>query len=748
MSQKTLETLWNSIRWLLILVALVPLLYVSGMYYPFVVPKVVYFRTLVEFSVALLVIYAIYRRNDINFKILKNKVTWLPAVFLGVSYVSSYFGVDFYHSFWSSFERMDGLFTLTHMVAYFYLLLFVFREKDWKLFFTANAIIGFLVALYAVGQHFGFAWFLDKADPRVKGTIGNPAFLASYLAITAFFVFDFARKAKTTSVKYWWYFALFIHALAIIWSQTRGIFVAIFVATAGLLALFLVTAREKKLKTWAIGGIIAIIVSSALVYTYRQEVALANIPMLSRVASISTSDSTTQSRLFVWGKALNASLERPILGYGNENFGYVYNKFYDPQKIGEEWFDRSHNVYIDELIHGGVIGLGIYLAILAFMFYALWQYRTKDQEKALLFGTLLLVYTIQNFFVFDTINSSFLFWALFAFIIYLKISEEEGSGIKKEGSPREVLVITKVALAVFAGGLVISGYWTNVLPVRANIDLSEGYMYQIADIKRSATALNRGLSYGTFGDLGYGYQVYDMYKNKLEYGKISQKDLKESYDFSEKFLRSLIKKYPWDTRLYIYWGHVVEGRPKDTPYDEKKLVGMMEKAMELSPMRPQAYYILANVSLNKLAGSTPAEKEKLNAQALEILKRYADLVPHYAEAQFIVTGVAVKAGKKALAEEYFKRGDQSYTQDYGTAKRAVTYLILTNDYKRAEKYFKDISAMDPKNLDAMVDLAKIYYMNGKIDEAVDTLNKVNELDPHFLEKEPDLTNKILNSYQR
>ena len=747
MSPKNLAILWNTLRWVLVATALTPLIYVSGIYYPFIVPKVVYFRTLVEFSVAFLAVYAIYRIDGIDLSFFKNKITWLPALFLGMSYVSSVFGIDFYHSFWSTFERMDGLFTLTHVVAYCYLLLIVFREKDWKLFFTANAVIGSLVALYAVGQHFGIAWFLDKADPRVKGTIGNPAFLASYLAITAFFVFDLARKSRSVFVRYFWWFALFIHAFAIIWSQTRGIFVAIFAAAATLFAVWAVTTRERTKRMWAAGGILLIVVSGALFYAYRHEIASANIPMLSRVASISAVDPTTQSRLFVWGKSLEASAERPVIGYGFENFEYVYNKFYDPQKIGEEWFDRSHNVYIDELIHGGIVGLGVYLALLGFMFYALWQYRTRDQETALLLSALLLVYSIQNFFVFDTISSSFLFWALFAFIVFLSKGEEKVS-VRRNVTTQEIPLWGKVLSVVFASGVVISGYWANYLPIRANTALAEGYMYQIVDIPRSTAALNRGLSYGTFGDMGYGYQVYDMYKNKLEYGKISQKDLKESYEFSEAFLGRLIEKYPWNTRLYIYWGHVVEGRPEGTPYDKNKIIDLMEKAIELSPMRPQAYYILANVYLGELQGGTTAQKTEANAKALGVLKSYADLVPHYAEAQFIVANVAEKAGEKRLAAEYFKRGDAVYLPDPGVAKRAVTYLIRTNDYKHAERYFKDLSDSNPGNLDAMVDLAKIYYMNGKVDEAVEALNKVNNINPKFLDKEPDLTSKILNSYQR
>jgi hypothetical protein len=51
--------------------------------------------------------------------------------------------------------------------------------------------------------------------------------------------------------------------------------------------------------------------------------------------------------------ALKGIAERPVLGWGQENFNYVFNKYYNPQMFGqEEWFDRTHNVVLDWLIAG------------------------------------------------------------------------------------------------------------------------------------------------------------------------------------------------------------------------------------------------------------------------------------------------------------------------------------------------------------------------------------------------------------
>ena len=49
--------------------------------------------------------------------------------------------------------------------------------------------------------------------------------------------------------------------------------------------------------------------------------------------------------------------ERPILGWGQSNYNYVFNKYYRPELLeGEAWFDRVHNIVMDWLIAGGIIG--------------------------------------------------------------------------------------------------------------------------------------------------------------------------------------------------------------------------------------------------------------------------------------------------------------------------------------------------------------------------------------------------------
>ena len=89
--------------------------------------------------------------------------------------------------------------------------------------------------------------------------------------------------------------------------------------------------------------------------------------------------------------AIKGFQERPILGWGQENFNYVFNKNYDPGMWGQEqWFDRTHNVILDWLVAGGILGLLAYLSIFFSTLYYVWRGKTNSfsiTDKAIITGS-------------------------------------------------------------------------------------------------------------------------------------------------------------------------------------------------------------------------------------------------------------------------------------------------------------------------------------------------------------------------
>ncbi|PJA45968.1 hypothetical protein CO174_01220, partial [Candidatus Uhrbacteria bacterium CG_4_9_14_3_um_filter_50_9] len=77
---------------------------------------------------------------------------------------------------------------------------------------------------------------------------------------------------------------------------------------------------------------------------------------------------STGSRFVLWEMAWKGIQERPLLGWGLENFQYVSLEYFNPC-LGTEacgngmWIDRAHNKFLDLLIDSGLIGLFAFLAI-------------------------------------------------------------------------------------------------------------------------------------------------------------------------------------------------------------------------------------------------------------------------------------------------------------------------------------------------------------------------------------------------
>ena len=132
--------------------------------------------------------------------------------------------------------------------------------------------------------------------------------------------------------------------------------------------------------------------------------------VLSRFANISLSEGA--SRFMVWNMAWRGALERPILGWGQENFDVVFNKYYDPGMYSQEaWFDHTHNTVFDWLISGGILGLTAYLLIFFTALVMLWRDKRgvfSTVDKAILTG-FFAAYFFQNLFVFDNVLPLFHF---------------------------------------------------------------------------------------------------------------------------------------------------------------------------------------------------------------------------------------------------------------------------------------------------------------------------------------------------
>ena len=110
--------------------------------------------------------------------------------------------------------------------------------------------------------------------------------------------------------------------------------------------------------------------------------------------------------------------ERPIFGWGQENYSIVYGKYFEARvHTFDAWSDRVGNIIFDQLIAGGFMGLFAYLSVFATVLGILWQRNTFClSERALLSG-LFAAYLFQNLFFHDSTASYILFGTVLAYIV-------------------------------------------------------------------------------------------------------------------------------------------------------------------------------------------------------------------------------------------------------------------------------------------------------------------------------------------
>ena len=125
-----------------------------------------------------------------------------------------------------------------------------------------------------------------------------------------------------------------------------------------------------------------------------------------RIVSTTLEENSLATRLELIGIGIQGFLERPVLGWGQENFARVFDRFADASlyKYTRSSQDQTHNKVVEELTTKGVLGTLAYGALWATLVWAIVRRRRPPREEVLAYAILgaLAGYFVQNLFLFDT----------------------------------------------------------------------------------------------------------------------------------------------------------------------------------------------------------------------------------------------------------------------------------------------------------------------------------------------------------
>lgn len=699
-----------------------PLNFPDQFFFPFITFKAFYFRILVELAFSSWVILAFL---DAKYRPKFTPLTIFVTLFAVIALLADLLGVAPVRSLWSNFERMEGWLVVVHLWAFYMVAAHMFGageegKRMWHRWLNMSIAIASIVAIYGILQLAGVA--ATHQGSRVDASLGNSAYMAVYMLMhtgMAAYLFFVARAKQIANAGFlqWAYpFLAVIFSFLVVATATRGTTLGLIGGIMLACAIYAVFGKGQPSRLrWISGGVIGLIVLLGVLFWMNRDASfIQKNEVLSRMASISLSDTSNQARQFIWPMALKGSMERPILGWGQENFNYIFNKDYNPHMWKhEQWFDRAHNVYLDWLVASGIVGLLAYLSLYVFLLMAVWRSSITIGEKSVLTG-LIAGYAVHNIFVFDNLASYVSFFALLGFagslsspIVSKSASKQNQRMISrtfsKDAVEYVVMPVTIVALVTFL-------YFLGIRPIQANTRLIDALTACGRPGAADPALFSKALYVSPMADQEVREQIITCAGNVI-FGQYPGPTKQAFFELASKEIDSQIATAPKDARMYVLGGMFFNGINQVA-----QALPVLEKAHELTPGKQLVAIQLATAYVN--LGKTD--------EAVSLLKQAYESDPTYEEARFAYAIGLILVNKDAEAHKIFA----DYPSVFETERAARAYLSI-KQYDKAINIYKKLVAADKTNVNLQTQLAQAYYGAGMIALAVDTMRAIEKDHPEY-----------------
>ena len=592
----------------------------NSTFFPFIAPKNLVFRSLVE---ATFIAWVALAAIEIRWRPRASIILAAVVAFVAVVALADTLGVNPTKSIWSNFERMEGLVTLLHLLAYTVVAASMFSQKQVSLWFwRASLGVASIVSLHAIIQ------FITTGKQRLDATLGNPIYLAVFALFHIFIALILlARRNASTRERVLYSLVLPLLFWVLFMTATRGAILGVLggLLLAGIGIIF--TLRRNTKIQFVAGALVAfILIGMGSFFLARESAFVQENTVLKRFASISLTEGTVFARTIVWSMAWEGVKERPVLGWGQENFSIVFNKYYDPRMYAQEpWFDRTHNIIFDWLIAAGVLGLLAYISIFLALLWMI--YKTKNftvVQKWFLLG-LLAAYSFHNLTVFDQVTSYILFFSLVAWII-----------AATQDVPKKILWFSKKTLTARWWVLAVVVLVASILVVTLNQKVWQANTFLLGGLRDVSRARQAGES----GDTKTGNALATIGLEKIilsaqmhptatqeahellaqtarQYASapwVSDSLRQRWFDASVQGLEFEISRTNGEARFYVFLANLYSSF-NQLELEKKALL----QAQEISPNK-QA--ILIELAANALRRGKDADARALLKQAYELEKSY------------------------------------------------------------------------------------------------------------------------------
>lgn len=715
------------------------------------------------------------------------------AILFFVFLLATIFSQDWHNSLFDTPYRAGGSLSFFFYIFFAFLLFATIKDKKkWQKIWLAALIAGLLTCLIGIEQRFGLirGKFIIYFGEESPSTLGGPIFFGNYILLLTFIALSFGLSSfyqtpsdagKKTKWKaglfYILAFLIFVFVL-LFCAEKRGP-IAGFLAGIFYFVFFFPFAALKKWgkfhpQTWL--KIIIIIIFlfgiSGLYFikTHPEISPFSESNALSRLTRkllyMYPSPETLADRLSSWKVAFASFKEKPILGWGPENFSVAFDKNYNPALLGlkkdiylfSSWWDRAHNFLIDYAIYAGILGLLAFLLLIGTLFWQLQklkhnpnlrmvsestnnhQYKSAEisiNQRVIAHGiqTTFLAYLIALSFSFDTVSTYIFFFLFVGFSLFLvrktlidadTTDSYRYISINPFNQYKSVFRKIKKWRYPIIACLFIVLIWfiwsLNLKPLRINKEINIAIAQSSAKNCQGAVSIMESLlKKHNFLDHYLRLKYIIILDNcieqeptqSMEFAKRAWEIAKENTEIRPTYIRNWIFLGGYTNMLIE-----AETNPEKIKELKKEADFAFEKAVEISPKKQEVYTEWIKTDL----------LTKDFQQADMKTKKCIELNPELWDCQWLKDLTDIYLGKH-------KEIDKKYAASYGSmSKENLSQMAkVFGDVKYYPPlvgiYQNVISRYEPNNPQYYASLAFVYKQLGEYDKAREQAEYILKLEP-------------------
>jgi putative inorganic carbon (HCO3(-)) transporter len=704
---------WAYILGLYIILAL-PILVLPTFFYPPDWGKVIIFRVIMAITIFLLSYQFLYKKNELELpKIKNNKIIWALSALFIIYLLASIFSVDPYFSFWGSPMRSGGFINFGFCIIFSAFIFLISKEKDWQKFWFFSIIIGALVSFVAIIQFYGlFNKIFLSVNDRPPSTIGNPIFLGIYILLLLFITISLFIKSTNKYQKTFYGFSTILFIYVILLTGSRAAYLGLIIGFVYFLLMYPKKLKSLKITLTVFLALIFIVVLYTNTQSHFPQILENNKIFKAIEPRLSIKSFLDDARFPAWMVGIKAISEKPILGWGPENYSVGFDKNFN-YTVGAEWWDRAHNILIQTASDAGFLGLFSYLALFGLLLWELWRKKnnpnTSENSKitAHTISTTLIAYFAANFFSIDDFPTYLLFFLIVGYTIYLT-NDNKKLEIKNTKNKYRELIIWP--LFIF---LLIFLWQYNIVPffINEKINRASNLVNQ-EKCDQALSLMDDTLNQHSLLDGHVRLKYVEFMKTCTSYQ--SNKNLEYTKKGIE-LLTEAAKIQPLYARTWLYLGSfqtviLANETDQNKKAEELKTAYMyFNKAGELAPNHQDIFI-------------ERAKTDMIVKDYISMDKEADDCIrfnPNIGDCYFEKALTQIYLGKPEASDGYIKIAKEKNLIANPTSllNNLVLAFSTTKDYIRLAKVYEELSSENPNFPDYHSSLAFTYKNIGEYEKA-------------------------------